>query len=137
MQNFSSIDMNSTPQKEHNSEYTGDLSPHIRVMSVVEHRRLMQGHTFPNKDILMIRIAEEANYRNIKVKVLKSCSMQYEVGGDMFYVKASHRLKEGWKVSACICRDSDDLLLIPERARFILEKSMRYPFTGKWIGHIL
>ena len=137
MQNLSSIDMNSTPQKEHNSEYTGDLSPHIRVMSVVEHRQLMQGHTFPNKDILMIRIAEEANYRNIKVKVLKSCSMQYEVGGDMFYVKASHRLKEGWKVSACICRDSDDLLLIPERARFILEKSMRYPFTGKWIGHIL
>ena len=137
MQNLSSIDMNSTPQKEHNSEYTGDQSPHIRVMSVVEHRRLMQGHTFPDKETLMIRVAEEANYRNIKVKVLKSCKMQYEVGGDMFYVKASHRLKEGWKVTACVCRDSDDSLVIPERAMFISEKSLRHPFTGKWIGHIL
>ena len=85
----------------------------------------------------MIRVAKEANYQNIKVKVLKSCKMQYEVGGDMIYVKASHCLKEGWKVSACVCRDSDDSLVIPERAMFIPEKSMRHPFTGKWIGHIL
>jgi hypothetical protein len=73
--------MNSTPQKEHNLEYTGDQSPHINLMSVVEHSRLIQGHTFPDKDTLMIRVAEEANY------VLKSCKMQYEVAGDMFYMR--------------------------------------------------
>ena len=44
----------------------------------------------PPQVMAMIRVAEEANYWNIKVKVLKSCKMQYEVAGDMFDVKASH-----------------------------------------------
>ena len=79
----------------------------------------------------MIRVAEDANYQNIKVKVLKSCKMQYEVGGDMFYIKALHCLKKGWKVTACVCRESDDLLVIPERSMFIPAKSLRHPFTGK------
>ncbi len=62
MKNLSTIDMNSLPQKEHaTAAYTGEQSPHIRLMSVVEHLPLMQGHTFADKETLMIRVADEAN----------------------------------------------------------------------------
>jgi hypothetical protein len=50
------------PQKEHKLAYTGDQSLHIPLMSAVEHIRLMQGHTFPDKETLMIRITKEANF---------------------------------------------------------------------------
>ena len=45
-------------------------------MNVVKNLLLMQGHTFAKKDTMMIRIGEEANLCNIRVKVLKSCKMQ-------------------------------------------------------------
>jgi hypothetical protein len=41
-------------------------------MNLVENFLLMQGHTFAETETLMIRIAKEANLRNIKVRVLKS-----------------------------------------------------------------
>ena len=43
--------------------YSGDNTPIIRLMSVVEERRLRTGDNFENKDILLLRIAEEANLR--------------------------------------------------------------------------
>ena len=82
--------MNVLPQKQVVTDYTGDQFPHIRLMTVVENSPLMTGHTFAEKDTMMIRIGEEANLRNIRVKVLKSCKMQYEVSGDSFYAKVSN-----------------------------------------------
>jgi hypothetical protein len=98
-------------------------------MTVVENSRLMTGHTFAEKDIMMIRIGEEANLRNIRVKVLKSCKMTYEVAGDSFYVKVSNLLFQGWTIRSLCCRDNDDTLIIPTRAMYINEKSLRSPFT--------
>ncbi len=63
--------------------------------------------------------------------------MQYEVAGDNFYVKASNLVHEGWKVHTCVCRENDDTLQIPQRVMFIPEKSLRSPFSGKWISYIL
>ncbi len=87
---LSSVDMNVSPQKQVVMDHTGDQFPHIRLTNVVENSPLMTGHTFAEKDTMMIRIGEEANLRNIRVKVLKSCKMQYEVSGDSFYAKVSN-----------------------------------------------
>ncbi len=76
-------------------------------------------------------------HQDIKTKVMKSCKMQYVVAGDRFYVKASHLIYERWKVHTCICRENDNALCIPMRAMYINKRSLRSPFTGKWIGHIL
>ena len=138
MKTLASVEMNMSPQKEKQmTEYTGDQYPHIRLINFVEQNRLMTGHTFADKTALQIRIGEEANLRNIKTRVLKSCKMQYVVAGDRFYVKASHLIYEGWKVHTCICRENDDTLCIPTKAMFLNKRSLRSPFTGKWIGHIL
>ncbi len=84
---LSSVDMNVSPQKQVVTDHRGDQFPHICLMTVVENSPLMTGHIFAEKDTMMIRIGEEANLCNIRVKVLKSCKMQYEVYGDRFYVK--------------------------------------------------
>ncbi len=44
--------------------YSGDQCAHIRLMEIVEKRPLEVGHTFEQKETMMIRIAEEANLRN-------------------------------------------------------------------------
>jgi len=74
--------MNVSPQKQVVTDHTGDQIPHIRLMTVVENSPLMTGHTYAEKDTMMICIGEEANIHNIRVRVLKSCKMQYEVSGD-------------------------------------------------------
>ncbi len=41
--------------------YTGCLHPTLRRMADMERERLQVGHTFPDIDILKLRVAEEAN----------------------------------------------------------------------------
>jgi hypothetical protein len=134
---LSSVDMNVSPQKQVLTGHTGDQFPHIRLMAVAENYPLMKGHTFSEKDTMMKRIGEEANLHNIKVKVLKSCKMQYEVAGDSFYVKVSNLMFEGWTIHSLCFRENDDNLIIPTRAMYISEKSLQSPFTEEWLGHLL
>ena len=54
--------------RENNEEYepesfSGCLSPFLRPMADVQKGRLEVNHTFPNKKILLMRVAEEANLR--------------------------------------------------------------------------
>jgi len=44
------------------SDYTGNLSPTLRTMQEVSGFHLQAGHTFPDRDIILLRVAEEANY---------------------------------------------------------------------------
>jgi hypothetical protein len=88
-------------------------------MQVVERLPLMASHTFAEKDTLQIRIGEVANLRNIKVKVTKSCKVEYKVAGETYYAKASNLMHEGWKVHTCICRENNNTLEIPQRVLFI------------------
>jgi hypothetical protein len=74
---LSSVDVDVFPQKQVVKDHTGDQFPHIHLMTVVENCPLMAGHTFAEKETMMLHIGEEANLRNIRVKVLKSCKMQY------------------------------------------------------------
>jgi hypothetical protein len=100
---LSAVDVSSLPGKIADAtEYTGDQYPHIRLMEIVNWSPLLAGHTFQHKETLQIRVAEKANLCNIKIKVLKSCKVNYEAAGDNFYIKASCLLYEGWKVHVCI-----------------------------------
>jgi hypothetical protein len=105
-------------------------------MQAVENNPLEQGHTFEHKETMMIRIGEEANLRNIRTKVTKSCTLRYEVAGLNFYVSAANGA-QGWMIKSLCCRDNHDTLLIPSKYLFIPEKTLRSPFTGEWLGHIL
>ena len=87
--------------------YTGDASPVLRLMSVVQKRRLMVGDSFETKDTLRMRIAEEANLANIEITTVRSDTTQLVVVGVDFYVKANNTERRGWVVSSAICRDSD------------------------------
>ena len=57
--------------KGHDEMYTGDETKMIRLMAIVESSPLELGHSFKNKTELMLRIAKEANFRNIRVTVQK------------------------------------------------------------------
>ena len=133
----SSVDMNVLPQKQVVMDHTGDQFPHIRLMNVAENSPLLPGHPFAEKDTMMLRIGEEANLCNIRVKVLKSCKMQYEVAGDSFYVKVSNLMFQGWTTHSLCCRENEDTLIIPTRAMYLSAKSPQMPFTGEWMGHLL
>ena len=63
--------------------------------------------------------------------------MTYEVVGPNFYVKATNRVKDGWKVCICECRNHVDPLMIPAKYRYIAEDKLQNPFSGKWLGHLL
>ena len=43
------------------SSYTGVCNPVLRSMTEVELTRMMVGHTYPTKDLVLLRIAEESN----------------------------------------------------------------------------
>ena len=102
-------------------------------MTVVENCPLMAGHTFAEKETMMLRIGEEANLCNIRVKVLKSCKMQYKVAGDSFYVKVSNLMFQGWMICSLCCRENNDALIIPTRAMYLSKISLQSPFTGEWL----
>jgi len=122
--------------KGHDEIYTGDETKKIRLMAIVESSPLEVGHSFKDKPELMLRIAEEANLRYIRVTVQKSCTMKYEVAGPQFFVAASNSAN-GWIVRIKCCREDDDTLLIPTRGYHYTEKSLRSLFTGLWLGKIL
>ncbi len=122
--------------KGHDEMYTGDETKKIRLMAIVESSPLEVGHSFKNKPELMLHIAEEANLRNIRVTVQKSCTMKYEVAGPQFFVAASNSAN-GWIVRIKCCREDDGTLLIPTQGYHYSEKSLRSPFTGLWLGNIL
>ena len=106
-------------------------------MNIVENLPLIPGHTFAEKDTMMIHIGEEANLCNIRVKVLKSCKMQYEVAGDSFYIKVSNHMFQGWTIHTLCCRENDDALIIPTGTMYLSKKSLQSPFTREWLSHLL
>ena len=68
------------------SEYTGDVTPTMRPMAQVIDFHLKLGHTFPERDLVVLRIAEEANYRGILFQTEKSDELKlYCCGPDRFF----------------------------------------------------
>ncbi len=57
-------------------EYSGVVDARLWLMSDVEGTPLLKGHTFPTKEILLIRIAEEANFSGCQIAIVRSDNYQ-------------------------------------------------------------
>jgi hypothetical protein len=130
-------DITTSPQRRQMHSYFGDQTPSIRLMMVVNAHPLVAGQLFQHKETLQIRIAEEANLRNIKVKIVRSSHVTYIVGGYNFYVADGYQMQTGWLVRVACCREGDDVLRIPLNSHYFDERQLRNPFHGKWIGYLL
>ena len=88
--------------KDKGDSYTGCLHPTLRTMAEVEKSRLKAGHTFPDKDVLKLRVAEEANLRGINFHVPSSEVCQYKACGEMFVVETNNnKTTNRFYVSIC------------------------------------
>jgi hypothetical protein len=86
-------------------------------MEYLESHCLEKGHTFQLKEMLQMCIAEEANLCLIKVKTIRSNSMNLIVAGRNFYVSATYSVHYGWQVTKACCRFGDDFSIIPTKKK--------------------
>ncbi len=61
-------------------EYSGVSDAGLRLMMDVEDTPLLKGHTFLTKEILLIGIAEEANYCGCQIAIVRSDNYQIRPG---------------------------------------------------------
>jgi hypothetical protein len=70
---------------------------------------LLEGHTFPDKEIVLMRIMEEANLYGVWVKIIWSDGLQLDargLNGDPFRVVAYYGTTVfKWKVTKCITQN--------------------------------
>ncbi len=125
-------------QRHQMHSYFNDQTPSIRLMMViVKAHPLVAGQTFQHKETLQICIAEEANLRNIKVKIVRSSHVTYIVGGYNFYVATGYQMQTGWLVRVACCCEGDDVLRIPPNSHYFDERQLCIPFCREWIGYLL
>jgi len=118
-------------------EALGDHSTQLRVMSVVNASWLSAGHVFQLKGTRRLQIAEEANLRRVKIKVMRSDIENLIVAGFHIYVCVRYSKKVGWNVLQACCREGDNLLMIPVNCMNIAEKKLRTPLQLKMIAPII
>ncbi len=90
-------------------DYNGVCMDLLRPMTEIALFPLMEGHTFPNKEILLMRIAEEASILGVQVGIKRSDRFQLVVKGlkgTPFHAQGTCGDKTGWKVSTCITRET-------------------------------
>jgi hypothetical protein len=86
--------------------YLGVTTPFLRTMSDVEAQPMCVDHNYPSKEVLLLRIAEEANLYNVEVANVRSCNKRvYYDGraGAQFRVRARPTLDKGWTVKEYSC----------------------------------
>ncbi len=88
------------------SQLTGVLSDKIRLMSQVEESPMQVGHTYPTKEIVLIRIAEEArNLSGCMITISWSCSQRIFASGardgHTFCIRVLYTNVHLWKVVEC------------------------------------
>jgi hypothetical protein len=81
--------------------YTGVQSTILRTMAEVEAARLELEHSFHDKDVLLLRISEEANLRRIEIRTARSDAINLRRTGDNFNVAAVYSELKGWVVTVC------------------------------------
>ncbi len=85
-------------------QYTGCLHPTLRTMAEVENSRLLVGHIFTDKDVLKLRVAEEANRQGIHFYAPRSKVRQYKAYGERFAVKANNNeATNGFMLAYAVC----------------------------------
>jgi hypothetical protein len=95
-------------------DYTGDVTPTLRPMAQVINFHLKKGHTFPDKDLIVLRIVEEANFCGISFQMDKSDKLRlYCCGPDNFLVYVTNS-NYGWTVTRCsVLKELVDLVGSP------------------------
>jgi hypothetical protein len=77
---------------------------------------LLEGHTFPDKETLLMRVAEEANLFGVWIKIVRD-GLQVDVrgvNGDPFHVVGYYGLNHHrWKVTKCITRNAGRMAYDP------------------------
>ncbi len=99
--------------KDQNEEYepesfSGCLALVLRPMSDVQKCRLEVNHTFPDKEILAMRVAEEANLQGINILCARSDLRDFRCTWPRFAVVACHTERLGWHVSVANVRECDE-----------------------------
>jgi hypothetical protein len=90
--------------KFNDGDFTGNLCPTLRPMSDVCAAHLERGHSFPDRDLVLLCASEEANFCGIHYTVKKSKNRQLICIGPGFKIYALHSVKKGWIVTRCeIC----------------------------------
>jgi hypothetical protein len=85
----------------HKKDYTGDVTPTLRPMAQVINYHLKKEHTFPDKDLIVLRITEQANFRGISFQIDKSDELKLyccDLNNFLGYVTNSNY---GWTVTRC------------------------------------
>ena len=130
MKNTKSISLSSSSS----TSFCGWQNEQLRPMSEVETNRLEMGHTLNSKDVLQLRIAEEANLRGICTRTQRSDFSNLVIVGIDFYVKASLYENDGWRVHDAICCEGDDMLQIPPKDRIDITMANKKGFLRIPIG---
>jgi hypothetical protein len=90
------------------SEYTGDVTPMLHPMVQVIDFHLKLGHTFPERNLVVLRIAEEANNHGILSQTEKSDELKlYCRGPDGFVVYVTNS-DYGWTDTRCSVLEKTD-----------------------------
>ena len=97
------------------SSCSGVGTPTLCPMKQVEESRLIENQVFLSKEILQLRIAEEANLRGIATQASQSDCANLTTIGFNFYVHATFSERYGWTVHGAVCREGDDILKIPPK----------------------
>ena len=90
-------------------EHSGVLTDRLRMMTEVQTSPLLVDHTFPDKELLLLRIGEEANLSGCRVSCKRSDDYRVQVYGSdtssSFCVKAVFSISAGWKITTAETRD--------------------------------
>jgi hypothetical protein len=129
-------DITTSPERGQRISCSSDQTQLIRLMMVIKAHSLVAGQTFEHKETLQICIAEEANLRIIKVKIVWSSHVTYIVGG---YLLRCHRVPDSDEVvgMCCLLPRRQYVLRIPPTAQYFDERQFCNPFYGKWVGYLL
>ena len=82
-----------------NIVFTGDVSPVMRTMVQVSTEPLQVGHNFPTRDIMLLRVLEEANLYGVYVTISRSDSLQFLASGNNFLVTGVWGIRKGWNIT--------------------------------------
>jgi hypothetical protein len=95
--------------------FMGVLDERLRTMTEVEDTPLKVDDTFPSKEILLIRTAEEANFSGCSTSSKRSDDRRLQIIGiphSWFRMSATFSPSYGWKVTRCdtrIAQPVDDI----------------------------
>ncbi len=123
--------------KENKEEYkpesfSGCLALFLRPMADVQKGCLEANHTFPDKYILLMRVAEEANLRGVNLFCARSDLREYMCTGYRFCVKANHTEQNEWTVPVANVREYDEFGPAALHL-FTGSEKLTSPFQTKWI----